>query len=101
MEQYNTDLWMTKLEDIEEMASALLPPGEIAILIGITSPAETLFFTEVCRSHAASPIYLAYTRGKLRTKFELRKTVIKLAKAGSPAAEPLADRYMIEQKSAE
>ncbi len=101
MEQYNTDLWMTKLEDIEEMASALLPPGEIAILIGITSPAETLFFIEVCRSHAASPIYLAYTRGKLRTKFELRKTVIKLAKAGSPAAEPLADRYMIEQKSAE
>ncbi len=101
MELYNTDLWMNKLADIEEMASALLPPGEIAILIGITSPAETLFFIEVCRSHAASPIYLAYTRGKLRTKFELRKTVIKLAKAGSPAAEPLADRYMIEQKSAE
>lgn len=101
MELFNTDLWMNKLADIEKMASALLPPGEIAILIGITSPAETLFFIEVCRSHAASPIYLAYTRGKLRTKFELRKTVIKLAKAGSPAAEPLADRYMIEQKSAE
>lgn len=101
MEQYNKDHWMSQLGEIEEMAAALLPPGEIAILIGITSPAETLFFMEVCRSHAASPIYLAYTRGKLRTKFELRKTVIKLAKAGSPAAEPLADRYMIEQKSAE
>ena len=42
-------------------------------------------------------LYTAYQRGRLTTKYELRRTVIKLAKAGSPAAEPLADKYLTEQ----
>lgn len=54
-------------------------------------------FCEICKNHTASDIYTAYHRGRLQTKYELRKTVIKLAKAGSPAAEPLADKYMKEQ----
>ncbi len=54
-------------------------------------------FCEICKNHTSSDIYTAYHRGRLQTKYELRKTVIKLAKAGSPAAEPLADKYMKEQ----
>ena len=75
------------------MSAALLPPSEIAILIDIPSDQHNLF-CEVCKT---SPIYAAYQKGKLRTKYELRKTVVKLAKAGSPAAEPLADKYILEQ----
>lgn len=74
----------------------LLPPSEIAILIRIDADQRDLF-CEICKNHTSSDIYTAYHRGRLQTKYELRKTVIKLAKAGSPAAEPLADKYMKEQ----
>ena len=85
-----------QLQQVEEMAAALLPPSEIAILIRIDADQRDLF-CEICKNHTASDIYTAYHRGRLQTKYELRKTVIKLAKAGSPAAEPLADKYMKEQ----
>lgn len=81
---------------IEEMSGALLPANEIAILLNLTE-IERMLFCEVVRSHVNSPIYMAFHRGRLTTKFELRKTVIKLAKHGSPAAEPIAERYISEQ----
>ena len=84
------------LQQIKEMAAALLPPAEIAILISLPA-GERSYFCDICRNHHHSPIYEAYQQGRLQTKVELRKTVIKLAKAGSPAAEPLADKYMKEQ----
>jgi hypothetical protein len=89
-----------QLKQVEEMSAALLPPAEIAILL--TIPAENRkLFEQICKTHECSKLYDAYQRGKLTTKLDLRRTVIKLAKAGSPAAEPLADKYMIEQLSKE
>lgn len=85
-----------QLAQVEEMAAALLPPHEIAILLGFEADQRDLF-VDVCRNHKSSPVYLAYHQGRLKTKFELRQTVIRLAKAGSPAAEPLADAYIKEQ----
>lgn len=90
----------SQLEELEDMSSALLPPIEIAILLGIDSSDRKLF-CECCKNHEDSSIYYAYQKGKLKTKYELRKTVVKLAKAGSPAAEPLADKYLIEQLNKE
>lgn len=85
-----------QLAQVEEMSGALLPPHEIAILLNIEADQRDLF-ADICRNHKGNPIYAAYHRGRLQTKYELRKTVIRLAKAGSPAAEPLADAYMKEQ----
>ena len=51
----------------------------------------------MCKNHTRSEVYAAYQKGRLTTKHELRRTVIRLAKAGSPAAEPLADKYLKEQ----
>lgn len=85
-----------QLQQVEEMSAALLPPAEIAILVGIDADQRDLF-CEICKTHAATDLYAAYQRGRLTTKYELRRTVIKLAKAGSPAAEPLADKYLTEQ----
>jgi hypothetical protein len=90
------ELTVEQLKELEEMSAALLPPSEIAILMDIPAEQRDLF-CEVCKTHKTSPVYSAYQKGKLRTKYELRKTVVKLAKAGSPAAEPLADKYMVEQ----
>lgn len=84
------------LQQIKEMSSALLPPVEIAILLNIPVDQRD-FFCDICKNHHSSPIYTAYHQGRLQTKLSLRKTVIKLAIAGSPAAEPLADKYMKEQ----
>lgn len=89
-----------ELKQIEEMASALLPPSEIAILLRIDA-AQRKLFGQICKSHVLSPIYEAYHRGKLITKLELRRTVVKLAKAGSPAAEPLAEKFIREQQMLE
>lgn len=84
------------LQLIKEMAAALMPPVEIAILLDIPVDQRD-YFCDICKNHRQSLIYDAYHRGRLQTKLSLRKTVIKLAVAGSPAAEPLADKYMKEQ----
>ena len=84
------------LERIEDMAAALMPSDEIGILLGLGEE-ESEEFVELCRNHRSSNVYMAYHGGRLRTKYELRKTVIRLAKAGSPAAEPLADSYLRDQ----
>ena len=85
-----------QINEIRNMSAALLPPAEIAILLDI--PVEQReYFCDICKNHRQTSIYNAYHQGKLQTKYELRQTVIRLAKAGSPAAEPLADKYMREQ----
>lgn len=85
-----------QLDKIEEYASALLHPCEIAILLGIP-PRERKKFSVRCRNHEESPEYEAYHRGRLDTKLKLRKNIVKLAIAGSPAAEPLAEQFLQEQ----
>lgn len=94
------ELTEEQLKSLEDMSAALLPPSEIAILLNIDADIQKLF-CEMCKNHCNSDIYKHYQRGKLNTKYELRRTVIKLAKAGSPAAEPLADKYIKEQEQLE
>jgi len=85
-----------QLLQVEEMAAALLPADEIAILLKL-NPSDRNLFIEIVKTHINSPIYMAFHHGRLTTKLELRKTVIKLAKHGSPAAEPIAEKYIREQ----
>ena len=44
------------LQQIKEMSSALLPPGEIAILLNIPVDQRD-FFCDICKNHHSSPIY--------------------------------------------
>lgn len=81
-----------ELHKVEEMGAALMPASEIALLLDIEADA----FVEICKNYTSSEIYKRYHKGRLTTKLELRKTVIKLAKAGSPAAEPLALKFLNE-----
>lgn len=84
-----------QLDNLEEMGAALLSPSDIAIIFGIEADQRRLF-TEMCLSHERSDAYARYQKGKMTTKFELRRTVVRLAKAGSPAAGPVADKYLNE-----
>ena len=81
---------------VEEFSAALMSAKEIALMLGL-NPEERKEFEEVCKNHESSDIFTAFHKGRLQTKYELRKTVIKLAKHGSPAAEPIADKYLREQ----
>ena len=84
-----------QLELIEEYASSLMSAAEIALLLGMNED-EADLFCETIKNHRNSPIYIYYNRGRLTTKYELRKKVIDLAKRGSPAAQPIAEKYMNE-----
>ena len=78
------------LEKITEMAAALMLPEEIAILLDF--PVER--FCYLVASKPDSPQHIAFMKGRLQTKFELRKKVVSLAKVGSPQAELLYDKYL-------
>ncbi len=87
-----------QLDKLEELAASLLSPGEIAILLGIPQAQRSSFCVR-CRAHDGDPIYEAYNRGRLTTKLDLRRNIIKLAKAGSPAAEPMVEIFLREQNA--
>lgn len=91
------ELTNEQLDQVREMAAALLQPEEISILLGIPA-LERAEFGSICTSDPNDPIYMAYNQGRLQTKYELHRTVVKLAKSGSPAAQPLADSYLLKQK---
>ncbi|GEM_PF-3049409 len=81
---------------LREYAEALLPPSEIAVLLEIPADQRKTFVYN-CKHTPGSVEYETFQIGRLTTKLSLRKTVVKLAIAGSPAAEPLADKFITEQ----
>jgi len=76
-----------------EMAAALMKPSEIAVLLDFNSDE----FSYIIKNKPESPFTIAYNKGRYQTKFELRKKIIQLAKAGSPQAELLADKYLSQE----
>ena len=85
---------LDQLKSVEEMAAALMSPAEIAILLN-QDPDKFIY---LALRKKDSEIYKAYQKGRLTTKLELRKKVITLAKAGSPQAEMLADKYLLNSE---
>lgn len=90
------ELTNEQLLQLQEYAAALMNITEIAILMDIPPVARTQFKV-MCTKDEDSPLYEAFHKGRLTTKLELRQNIIKLAKAGSPAAEPLAIKFINEQ----
>lgn len=84
-----------QLTKIEEYAAALMQPHEVAILVGLDADK----FQHQLKHNPEHEWTRAYNKGRLQTKFELRKKVIALAKAGSPQAEVLADKYLQQNQS--
>ncbi|MFA6832914.1 MAG: hypothetical protein WCR36_11725 [Bacteroidaceae bacterium] len=82
------------LNKITEYSAALLTPFDIAVLLSIDDLEK---FTAQCLNWVNDPIYRAYHKGRTQTKLELHEKVIKLAKAGSPKADELANDWLINQ----
>jgi len=85
-----------QLEEIKELASLLLEPEEIAVLINIDLSS---FFDKI--ESKKGKVYEAYFRGKTETKKAILENVIKMARHGSPQAEELIKEFMYKQNLAE
>lgn len=85
-----------QLEKIKELASQLMRPDHIALLID-ADPEELKRKIK----HKGSDAYTAYETGKAETILELRKQEIKLALLGSPLAVDMVRRFLVDQEENE
>ena len=85
-----------QLEKIKELASQLMRPEHIALLLGVDQE-------ELKRKikHLGNEAYAAYETGKAETILELRKQELKLAKLGSPLAVDMVHRFLVDQEQNE
>ena len=81
-------------EEIEKMAYRLIPPGIIAINIGVD---ETDFLTEL--RTPGTGVRVAFYRGHIRQMIEVREAIIKSAINGSnPAQQELIKFFKSQQQ---
>ena len=82
-----------QLTVIEDMAAHFMTVEEIAIMIEV----DFVEFARLIADHssAASKIYY---KGKVASKLEYRRKVVKMAKAGSPQAETLVNEFIDDQQ---
>lgn len=93
MEELNPFLTDEQLSTIEDMSANLMPPADIAIMVNIPSDK----FEYLLKHQKNHPLYLAYHKGRIKTKLELNRIIIKLAIKGSPQAEQLASKMLKDQ----
>lgn len=85
-----------ELTRIEELASILMKPSEIALILG-RNP-------EVFRSDIAmtgSPAYTAYNKGKIAHKLEIHRQMAMLARVGPPLALEQSRAAMLDMEDDE
>jgi len=85
-----------ELKFIEEYAGLFLTFEEIAILI----EKDFSKFSAAVKSKS-NPAYKAYMKGKIKTKLDIRKKIVKMAMHDSPQAEMLVNQYISDQEVAE
>lgn len=82
-----------QLSQIEEYASNLMTWHEIAILLDLT---PHLLIDEFMKEDSLA--FRAYNKGKVNTLLEIRKSMVRNAKQGSPHSEVLAMELINHQK---
>jgi len=72
-------------ELIEELASYFFTPREIAVIVEV-NPDQFI----AAMDNEDSRIYQVFQKGRLQSEMELRKSIIKLARAGSSPAQTMS-----------
>lgn len=85
-----------ELQQIEELAAALMSPKEICVIMQIPFAENIQQF-----KNPDAEIYQAYHRGKYKTIASSRQFVIKLANEGSSAAQQMMQEFIEELKMRE
>lgn len=81
------------LAEIQAFGATFLTPKEIAIIMEMDQHS----FIEAC-SDESTKIYKSYHSGRLKSEFELRQAVYKLAKSGSSPAQTMMLDLINESK---
>lgn len=85
-----------QIDIIEEMSAHFMSVDEIAVMISVCSDSLRRDINT-----DSSPASIAYQRGKAKTKLAIRKRVVQMATYGSPQAESLVEKYIIDQIKSE
>ena len=85
MQKSLNDITSEDLLLIEELASYFFSPREISVMVEV-NPDDFLNALE----ESNSAIYQAFQKGRLQSEMELRKSIIKLARAGSSPAQTMS-----------
>lgn len=85
-----------ELQQIEQLASLFLPIRGIAVFLG-RQPEQLRRDLKI----KGSPMALAYRRGQVSSKIELRKQEMMLARVGSPLALDNAQKALIDMEDDE
>lgn len=85
-----------ELSLIEEYAGLFLTIGEIAIMLEKDVPKLI-----AASKNKTNPVYMAYMKGKIKMKVDIRRKVIKMAIHGSPKAEEQVNKYISDQELSE
>ena len=85
MQKSLSDISKEDLDEIRKMAGVFLTPKEIATVL----EADHVAFTEACNTEG-NEIYNAFAGGRLQSIFEVRQSVVKLAKQGSSPAQTMS-----------
>lgn len=84
------------IQKIADLASALTPIGDIAVLLDIKE--ELLRYAINLHD---SPVRKAYMRAKAETALKLRRQEIELAEVGSPMAAQMTSLYLRDMQQEE
>lgn len=76
---------ITDWKEVEELAMVFFTPQEIATILEVP-------FTEIEESlmDEQTAFYIAFHKGRLQSEYDLRKSIVKLAKSGSSPAQTMA-----------
>jgi hypothetical protein len=85
MQKSLNDITSEDLLLIEELASYFFTPREVAVMV----EADPNHFIAALEDEQCS-IYQAFQKGRLQSEMELRKSIIKLARAGSSPAQTMS-----------
>ena len=87
------ELTEQKLEELTELAGACMKTREICLIMQLDHDA---FLKEL--QDPASPVFIAHQTGFLRTKVEVQKKLIDLAKAGSSPAQSATLKLILDKE---
>ncbi len=79
------DITDAEIEEIKTMAAVFFTPKEIALVLEV----DANEFIEACTAEG-NKFYNAFAGGRLKSEFELRLSIVKLAKSGSSPAQTMS-----------
>lgn len=85
MQKSLDDITDADLEEINKMAAVFFTPKEIAMVLEV----DLISFVDACNNEE-NKFYNAFMGGRLKSEYELRLSVVKLAKQGSSPAQTMS-----------